>query len=101
MKQTFTINGHKYRLGRNIDLDEEVVLDSHGERITEARAQEMAAEALEFLGFGRPPLSDPHALSHRISFRVPESLAKRAEELAASRARLSLSWDARRSSGTS
>ena len=77
---------HKYKIGRYIDLDEEVVLDSRGERITEARAQEWgeyASEQLAKLRRGRPSLTGKSQHSPQISFRVPESLAKRAEELAA------------------
>jgi predicted HicB family RNase H-like nuclease len=77
---------HKYKIGRYIDLDKEVVLDSAGERITEARAQEMAdyaIEQFEKLQPGRPSLTGKSQHSPQISFRVPETLAKRAEEVAA------------------
>ena len=77
---------HKYKIGRDIDLDKEVVLDARGERITEARAQEWAeyaSEQLEKLRRGRPSLTGASRHSPQISFRVPETLAKRAEEVAA------------------
>jgi hypothetical protein len=79
----FTINGKEYVLGRDIDLDKEVVLDSAGIRITEARAQEMAEYALEQLGRGRPSLTAPNQHSPQISFRMPEALARRAQDEAA------------------
>jgi predicted HicB family RNase H-like nuclease len=85
MKRKYEIAGREYVLGRYIDLDKEVVLDSGGERITEARAQEMAEYALQqvYAKRGRPSLTGPSSRSPQISFRVPESLARRAEEAAA------------------
>ncbi len=68
----------------DVDLDVEVVLDRKGERLTEARAREMAAAALRELGLrGRPSLSGERRKSPQISFRVPQRLAKRAEKVAA------------------
>ena len=72
----------RYRIGPDIDLDEELVLDGKGERITEARAKEMAAEALRQAKPGRPSLTGGHRHSPQISFRVPEQLARRAEQAA-------------------
>jgi len=46
LKDKVTISGVKYVVGPDIDLDVEVVLDKQGNRITEARAQEMAREIL-------------------------------------------------------
>jgi hypothetical protein len=43
----------RYEDGEDIGLDEEVVLDSNGNRITEARAAEMAAYALAEYHAGR------------------------------------------------
>jgi len=81
----FTVDGKEYTLGPDIDLDKEVVLDSAGERITEARAQEMAEYAMQqyYLRRGRPSLTGKSQHSPQISFHVPETLAKRAEEAAA------------------
>jgi hypothetical protein len=75
---------HKYKIGPYIDLDKEVVLDSKGERITEARAQEMAEYAMQqyYLKRGRPSLTGASQRSPQISFRVPEQLAQRAQEVA-------------------
>ena len=83
MKRKYLINGKEYTLGPDIDLDKEVVLDSHGQRITEARAEQWAEEAIEYVRRGRPSLTGKSQHSPQISFRVPESLAKRAEEVAA------------------
>ncbi len=45
----------KYTVGSDIDLDEEVVLDRDGQRITEARAQQIAEETLDEVRRGRRP----------------------------------------------
>ena len=37
----------KYKLGPDVDLDVDIILDNDGVRITEARAAKMAEEALE------------------------------------------------------
>jgi len=39
-------NGVEVTLGKDIDLDKTVMLDSNGERITEKRAQEIAEESM-------------------------------------------------------
>ena len=77
------VKAGRYTIG-DVDLDVEVVLDKEGERITEARAREMAEEALRAAGLrGRPSLSGERRTSPKISFRVPQRLAKRAEKVAA------------------
>lgn len=75
----------QYVLGPDIDLDEEVVLDANGERITEARAQQMAEDIMQdyYRRAGRPSLTGGRKHSPQVSFRVPEQLARRAEEAAA------------------
>lgn len=72
----------KYKIGPDIDLDEEVVLDSAGERITEKRAEEMAEHALRQVRRGRPSLTGGRRHSPQISFRVPEQTARQAAEVA-------------------
>ena len=47
----------KHVLGPDIDLDVEVVRDTKGRRITEARAERLAEEALAKPGVGRPSLT--------------------------------------------
>ena len=83
MRRKYKIGEKEYTLGPDIDLDKEVVLDSTGERITEARAEEMAEYAIQQVRRGRPSLSSNRQHSPQISFRVPEQLARRAEEVAA------------------
>ena len=70
---------------RNIDLDEEVVLDAHGERITETRAAEMAEKAMQehYRRVGRPSLSGPRERSPQVTFRLPKRLVERVEAVAA------------------
>lgn len=62
----------KYVLGRDIDLDTEVVLDKDGTRITEKRAQEIVQEVINCVG--RPSLTGPATHSPEVKARVPEKL---------------------------
>lgn len=61
-----------YELGRDIDLDTEVVLDKDGSRITEKRAQEIAKEVINSVG--RPSLTGPAMHSPEVKARVPKRL---------------------------
>lgn len=61
-----------YELGRDIDLDLEVVLDKDGTRITEKRAQEIAREVINSVG--RPSLTGPATHSPEVKARVPRRL---------------------------
>jgi hypothetical protein len=65
----------EYTLGRYVDLDKEVVLDTNGRRITEARARQIARETHELV-VGRPSLSSPGVRSPEIKARVPMKLKK-------------------------
>lgn len=65
----------KYTIGRYVDLDKEVVLDTNGRRITEARARQIAKEVHEF-AVGRPSLTSPGVHSPEIKARVPMKLKK-------------------------
>jgi hypothetical protein len=71
----------RYVDGGDIDLDEEVVLDSNGNRITEAHAHEMAEHALRAVR-GRPSLTSAGRHSPRVSFRLPDIALERAEQVA-------------------
>jgi predicted HicB family RNase H-like nuclease len=75
----------KYTVGPDIDLDEEVVLDRDGQRITEERAQQIADETLDEVRRGRPSLTAPGTHSPHVSFRVPEQLHR--DAVAAAEAR--------------
>ncbi|MHA6805650.1 ribbon-helix-helix domain-containing protein [Salinifilum ghardaiensis] len=77
--------------GEFIDLEAEVVYDTHGRRITEADAEAAAdafeADDLEALEVtyprgGRPSLSSPGAHSPRVDVRVPRGLKVALDRLA-------------------
>lgn len=72
----------KYKIGPDIDLEEEVVRDGQGKRITKQRAEEMAEHALQQVRRGRPSLTGGRHHSPRISFRVPEQTARQATVVA-------------------
>ena len=57
----------KYLAGPDIDLDVEIVKDKKGQRVTERRAQAIAAEALSKAGVGRPSLTRPGTHSPEIT----------------------------------
>ena len=63
----------KYVLGRDIDLDKEVVRDSRGNRITSKRAEKLVEEVIA-QAVGRPSLTGPSKVSPEIKARVPEKL---------------------------
>jgi len=67
----------EYVAGPDIDLDFEVVTDKAGRRVTERRAQQIAADTLVKAGVGRPSLTRPGARSPEIKARVPEELRDR------------------------
>lgn len=75
----------KYTVGPDIDLNEEVVLDRDGQRITEERAQQIAEETLNEVRRGRPSLTAPGMHSPHVSFRVPEQLHRNAVAAAEAR----------------
>lgn len=68
--------------GPDIDLDTEVVLDKRGQRITEARARQIATETLEKAAAGRPSLTAPGRRSPEVKARVPQELHVRLQEAA-------------------
>ena len=72
----------KYVAGPDIDLDREAVRDRKGRRITERRAREIAADALEKARVGRPSLTAPGRRSPEVKARVPEELRDRLHEAA-------------------
>lgn len=72
----------KYVVGPDIDLDHEVVRDKKGRRITERRARQLAEDALEKAGVGRPSLTAPGRRSPEVKARVPEELRDRLQAAA-------------------
>ena len=63
----------KYVLGKDIDLDKEVIRDSKGKRLTSKRADEIVEEVIAQV-VGRPSLSGPSKVSPEIKARVPAKL---------------------------
>ena len=63
----------KYVLGKDIDLDCEVVRDGRGSRITSKRAEKIAEEVIAQV-VGGPSLTGPAKVSPEIKARVPEKL---------------------------
>ena len=63
----------KYVLGKDIDLDCEVVRDGRGRRISSKRAEKIS-EAVIAQVVGRPSLTGPAKVSPEIKARVPEKL---------------------------
>ena len=63
--------------GGDIDLDSEELYLADGTRLTEAGAQELAAEVLRRTGRGRPSLTGPGRHSPQLRLSVPEELQQR------------------------
>ena len=76
-------SGKKYVLGKDVDLEREVIRDARGRRITSKRAEKIAEEVIAQV-VGRPSLTGPAKVSPEIKARVPEKL-KLALELEAKR----------------
>lgn len=72
----------KYTVGPDVDLDVDVVLDKKGRRINEERAGEIAADALQKAGVGRPSLTAPGRHSPEVKARVPTELRDRLHQAA-------------------
>ena len=65
----------KYTIGPDIDLNKTVIRDRNGKRITNARAEKMALEAIEKV-VGRPSLTAKSVESPQVKVRVPMKLKK-------------------------
>jgi len=65
----------QYVLGKDIDLDKEVIRDSQGKRITSKRAERIVEEVIA-QAVGRPSLTGPSKVSPEIKARVPEKLKR-------------------------
>ena len=72
----------KHTLGPDIDLDDEVVVDRKGRRITEARAEKVAEDALRRAGRGRPSLTGRGGRSPQVTFRLSRKLRDQAVQRA-------------------
>jgi hypothetical protein len=67
--------GSKYRLGKDVDLKKEVVLDLSGRRITDRRVKQIVKEVRR-KSAGRPSLSKPNVISPEVKARVPIQLKR-------------------------
>jgi predicted HicB family RNase H-like nuclease len=63
----------RYEIGPDVDLDAEEVYEPDGTRLTEDRAEELAAETAERLR-GRPSLTATGRTSPAVRARVPTTL---------------------------
>jgi hypothetical protein len=77
------------QIGPDIDLDEEEVYLANGERLTEARAEELAEEAVARYRRqgGRPSLTGDGEHTPNLSVRVTPAARARLEEIAAGQGR--------------
>lgn len=66
---------NKYTLGRDLDLARTVVHGKNGKRITNARAEKLAQEAIKKV-VGRPSLTAKSVESPQVKVRVPVKLKK-------------------------
>ena len=65
----------KYTLGKDVNLDKEIVLDTNGRRITEYRACQITRQTHELV-VGRPSLTGAGVQTSEIKARVPMELKK-------------------------
>ena len=65
----------KYTLQPDVDLKKTVILDKGGKRLTNARAERLAKEAVEKV-VGRPSLTAKAVQSPQVKVRVPVKLKK-------------------------
>jgi hypothetical protein len=66
---------NKYTLGRDVNLARTVVKGKSGKRITNARAEKLAQEAIKKV-VGRPSLTANSVESPQVKVRVPVKLKK-------------------------
>ncbi len=77
MTRPLRIRGEQVQDRGTINLDEHDIRLADGTRLTEARADELAAEILERTGRGRPSLSRPGVRSPQLRLSVPDDLRSR------------------------
>lgn len=68
----------KHQASPDVDVEVDDVRDSQGRRITEEYAQAATAQAIAFVGRGRPSLTGTKATSPQVTFRVTPELRARA-----------------------
>lgn len=77
MTESARIHNEQIRDRGTIDLGKQDVRLADGTRLTEAKAEELAAEILERAGRGRPSLSRSGARSPQLRLSVPDELRTR------------------------
>ncbi|MDQ6784540.1 MAG: ribbon-helix-helix protein, CopG family [Actinomycetota bacterium] len=77
MTHSVRINDEQVTDRGTVDLDKQDVRLADGTRLTESKAQELAAEVLERSGRGRPSLSRPGVRSPQLRLSVPDELRSR------------------------
>jgi len=77
MTESARIHDEQVKDRGTIDLDKQDVRLADGTRLTEAKAEELAAEILERAGRGRPSLSRSGARSPQLRLSVPDELRSR------------------------
>jgi hypothetical protein len=73
-KQTVRIHGTDVVDKGSVDLDNERIDLPDGTRLTEAGAEDLAAEVLRAAGRGRPSLTAPGRRSPQLRLSVPEGV---------------------------
>jgi hypothetical protein len=68
----------KYVWGKDVDLNNKVVLDKQGKRLTNARDEKIAHEIVK-QATGRPSLTGPKKVSPEVKARVPQKLKVKLE----------------------
>ena len=68
----------KYVWGKDVNLNETIILDKQGNRLTNARAEKIAQEIIK-QATGRPSLTGPKKVSPEVKARVPQKLKVRLE----------------------
>jgi len=82
---TTPLEGERYVLGPDVDLDTEDVRRPDGTRFTEHAARELAEEAVTAARRGRPavdPDVGPGERSPRVTFRIPAQTRRQIEQRA-------------------
>lgn len=69
----------KYQRGPDVDLEQEDIRDSKGNRIDDQYVAEAVENVHRYLGAGRPSLSAPGTRSPQVAFRVPEAMRAAAQ----------------------
>ena len=81
-----------YKVGPDVDLDKEVILDTKGCRITEKRAKDIAEKTLEKIGRGRPSLTGARVRLPATCSEHPLSCEPKQRRVRRAKAKRSHNW---------